>query len=54
MFDLDQWQEIVSTLRRNLLRTTLTAIGVFWGVLMLMIMVGFGNGLEGGVRRDLG
>lgn len=52
MFDLDQWQEIVSTLRRNLLRTTLTAIGVFWGVLMLMIMVGFGNGLEGGVKRD--
>lgn len=52
MFDLDQWQEIVSTLRRSLLRTTLTAIGVFWGVLMLMIMVGFGNGLEGGVRRD--
>jgi putative ABC transport system permease protein len=52
MFDLDQWQEIISTLRRSLLRTTLTAIGVFWGVLMLMIMVGFGNGLEGGVRRD--
>lgn len=53
MFDLDGWQEIVSTLRRNLLRTTLTAVGVFWGVLMLMIMVGFGNGLEGGVKRDM-
>lgn len=53
MFDVDQWQEIFSVMRRNLLRTTLTAVGVFWGVLMLMIMVGFGNGLEGGVRRDM-
>ncbi len=53
MLDLDQLQEIVSTLRRNLLRTILTAIGVFWGVMMLVVMVGFGHGLEGGVRRDM-
>lgn len=53
MPDFDELQEILGTLRRNLLRTTLTAVGVFWGVLMLMIMVGFGNGLEGGVRRDM-
>jgi putative ABC transport system permease protein len=53
MIDIDQWTEIFGTLRRNALRTTLTAVGVFWGVLMLMVMVGFGNGLEGGVRRDM-
>ena len=54
MFDLDSWQEILSTLRANALRTTLTAVGVFWGVLMLIVMVGFGNGLQGGVEREWG
>ncbi len=53
MIDLDQWREIASTMRRNLLRTVLTAVGVFWGVLMLMVMVGFGNGLEAGVQKDM-
>lgn len=53
MFDLDQWQEILSTLRRNTLRTFLTAVGVFWGVLMLVVMVAFGGGLERGVHKDM-
>ena len=53
MFDLDNWIEIWSTLRRNALRTALTAVGVFWGVLMLIVMVGFGNGLQGGVQKDM-
>ncbi len=53
MFDLDNWIEIGSTLRRNALRTALTAVGVFWGVLMLIVMVGFGNGLQGGVQNDM-
>ena len=38
MIDLDSWHEVFSTLERNLLRTTMTAWGVFWGTFMLVAM----------------
>lgn len=53
MFDFDLFGEILSTLRRNAVRSALTAIGVFWGVLLLIVMVGFGNGLETGTRSSM-
>ncbi len=53
MFDFDRFGEILSTMRRNALRTALTAIGVFWGVMLLILMVGFGNGLEQGTQRNM-
>ncbi|HEU0029354.1 MAG TPA: ABC transporter permease [Kofleriaceae bacterium] len=53
MFDLDKWKEIWATLRSNRLRTFLTAFGVFWGILMLMAMLGFGSSIQSGSQKQM-
>lgn len=53
IFDLDRWQEIWITITHNKSRSVLTAFGVFWGMLMLVLMVGAGSALEKGISSQV-
>ncbi|MBP1677930.1 MAG: hypothetical protein H6Q20_2489 [Bacteroidetes bacterium] len=53
IFDLDRWEEIWITITHNKSRSILTAFGVFWGMFMLVAMVGAGVALQRGMNSQI-
>jgi len=53
-FDIDSFRETADSLTRNRRRTILTGFGVFWGLFMLLFMIGGGQGLKGLLEENFG
>ena len=51
-FDLDTYREITDALMRNKRRSLLTGFGIFWGLFMLLFLIGGGRGVKSLLMRN--
>jgi putative ABC transport system permease protein len=54
LFDRDTWQEVFDSFSKNKLRSILTMVGVWWGILLLIGLLGSAKGLENSFNRLFG
>jgi putative ABC transport system permease protein len=54
LFDSDTWQEIYGSIRKNKVRTSITIIGVLWGIFLLVVLLGAARGLENSFNKLFG
>ena len=54
LFDRDTWQEVYESITKNKLRTIITMIGVWWGILLLIGLLGAARGMENSFNRAFG
>ena len=54
LFDSDTWQEIYDSIRKNKVRTSITIIGVLWGIFLLVVLLGAARGMENGFKKLFG
>ena len=53
MFFLDKWQEVWEVIVRNKLRCVLSGLGVFYGIVLLVVMFGASKNLENTISAGL-
>ena len=51
-FDIDTFTEITDSLTRNKSRSFLTGFGIFWGIFMLLFLMGGGQGVKDMLYRN--
>ena len=54
LFDIDTWQEVSDSLTKNKVRTVITMIGVWWGILLLIGLLGSARGIENKFNSQFG
>ena len=54
LFDIDTWQEVSDSLTKNKIRTVITMIGVWWGILLLIGLLGSARGIENKFNSEFG